>query len=61
MAHDHDSDDPKTVELPPVDPVHYWEVPMSKRAHPQWDPKELAHKFLDDMEKGGRLHLKRKR
>jgi len=62
MADNHDHDENSTeVELPEVDPVHYWEAPMSERARPQWDPKALAQKMLDDMEKGGRLHLKRKR
>lgn len=62
MAHDHDHDEHSDhVELPEVDPVHYWESSKSERARPQWDPKSLAHQMLDDMEKGGRLHLKRKR
>jgi hypothetical protein len=63
MAHDHDRDDEESdkVELPAVEPVHYQAAKMSTRARPQWDPKELAHQYLDDMEKGGRLHLKRKR
>ncbi len=68
MGHDHDhhdhehhNADSEEVKLPEVTPVHYTDGRKSVRARPQWDPKELGNKMLDDMEKGGRLHLKRKR
>lgn len=63
MGHDHDHDDPGSdeIKLPEVTPVHYKDGRKSVRARPQWDPKELGNKMLDDMEKAGRLHLKRKR
>ncbi|MFT6396541.1 MAG: hypothetical protein ACJAYU_001284 [Bradymonadia bacterium] len=62
MGHEHDEDhDSKEVKLPKVTPVDYEKTRMSVRARPQWDPKELGNKMLDDMEKGGRLHLTNKR
>lgn len=66
MGHDaHDdkkgSKHPSGVDLPDVKPHHYLETKLSTRARPQWDPRELAHAMLDDMEKGGRLHLRKKK
>ncbi len=40
---------------------HYWEHTPSRRAVPQFDVSKLASKYLDDMEKGGRLHLQHKK
>ena len=37
------------------------DVPAVNPVREQWDPLKLAHKYLDDMERGGRLHgLKKK-
>lgn len=60
-GHDHDhAHDPAEEEEKPT-PRHYWEHTPSRRAVPQFDCKDIAKKYLDDMEKGGRLHNKRKR
>lgn len=42
-------------------PLAYQNVPAQPRVRPQWDPVELAQKYLDDMEKGGRLHHRNRR
>jgi hypothetical protein len=71
-AHDHKHDDghsgghvdatsPPDDGLPPSKPRQYWESTPSRRARPQFDPAEVAKAYLDSMEKGGRLHLTRKR
>jgi len=57
----HQSDDSKTPNVEAPAPRHYWDHPPSKRARPQFDPAALARDYLDDMEKGGRLHHQRKR
>lgn len=54
----HETEDDGTKE---VTPRHYWEHKPSRRARPQYDPAEIARAYLDDMEKGGRLHLQRKK
>jgi hypothetical protein len=55
----HDHDEPGIAEILGVQPRHYTETRMSRRARPQWDPAELAKGYLDDMEDGGRLHRQR--
>lgn len=61
-GHDHDeNDDASDDAQPEVTPKQYWEHTPSRRARPQYDPVEVARKYLDDMERGDRLHLKRKR
>jgi hypothetical protein len=46
---------------PAIVPRDYTDTPNQPRVRPQWDAVELARKYLDDMEKGGRLHLRLKR
>jgi hypothetical protein len=57
-----DADAKKAEETPAVQPKPYSEVRKQPRVRPQWDPFELAHAYLDEMERGGRLHgtLRRK-
>jgi hypothetical protein len=47
--------------LTDVTPLDYQNVPMQPRTRPQWDPMELAHKALDDMERRGTLHHQNRR
>lgn len=65
MGHGHDDHKkpthPSGVDLPEVKPHDWSDSPRSKRAREQWDPLKLAHKYLDEMEQGGRLHLKKKK
>ncbi len=63
MGHDHSHDDHQDDSHPldDVKPKNYWEHTPSRRAVPQFDVAKLAGKYLDDMEKGGRLHHQRKR
>jgi len=56
-----DATHPPDDGLPASNPRHYWESTPSRRARPQFDPAEVAKAYLDRMEKGGRLHLTRKR
>lgn len=49
---------PETKAIVPRD---YSDTPNQPRVRPQWDAVELARKYLDDMEKGGRLHFRMKR
>jgi hypothetical protein len=48
------------IDLPTVKPKNYAQTAHSERAVPQYDPAAVAQAYLDDMEKGGRLHLKKK-
>jgi hypothetical protein len=61
MGHDpKNHPDEARPSAPDVKPKHYWEHTPSRRARPQYDPVEVAKRYLDDMERGGRLHNKRK-
>ncbi len=57
MGSSHDSHEKKKDE-PKVPARTYSETRMQPRVRPQWDPAELARKYLDDMESDGRLHEK---
>lgn len=60
MAHKHDDHASKS-DAPKVKPRHYKETRMQPRVRQQWDPAELARKYLDEMEEGGRLHKNKER
>lgn len=63
MGHDHHpkaAKHPSGIDLPEVKPRNYGQGAHSTRAVPQYDPAAVAQAYLDDMEKGGRLHLKKK-
>lgn len=63
MGHGHEEEHGKKDEFDhgDVEPKEYWEATPSRRARPQFDPAEIARQYLDDMERGDRLHNKRKR
>lgn len=67
MSHDHDDHGHDAHghgdadATPPVKGKQYWETTPARRARPQFDCVEIARSYLDEMEKGGRLHNKRKR
>ena len=47
--------DEKKSTTADVPPIHWKQARPQPRVRPQWDAVELAKKFLDDMERGGRL------
>lgn len=61
-AHGHDDKHEEKADDPiKATPRHYTQTRMQPRARPQWDPAEVAKKYLDDMEEGDRLHFKKKK
>ncbi|MCB9506998.1 MAG: hypothetical protein H6698_06410 [Myxococcales bacterium] len=63
MGHDHHPADPhaQPTEEREIKPRTYSETTPSRRARPQFDPVAVANEYLDDMERGGRLHGLRQR
>lgn len=51
----HESSDDRAT-APAVRPRPWQELIPQARVKPQYDPAEVARRFLEDMEKGGRLH-----
>ena len=45
-----------TLEKPAVTPRPYADADAQVRVRPLYDPVEVAKKYLDEMEKSGRLH-----
>jgi hypothetical protein len=45
-----------TPEKPAVIPRPYADADAQVRVRPLYDPVEVARKYLDEMEKSGRLH-----